>query len=102
MFSFVLDQAAVVTVTIVREESGHRIGKSCVVGRRGAGKPVCVRSYVALMLGRRARDGINKLPFTGRVRGRALHSGAYRATFVAESLAGSSPLSTISFRVVSH
>ncbi len=102
LFSFVLDQAAVVTVTITREESGHRIGKSCVVGRRGAGKPACVRSYVAMMLGRRARDGVNKLPFTGRVRGRALKSGAYRATFTAESLAGSSPASTISFRVVAH
>ena len=61
-----------------------------------------MRSYVALMLGRRAGDGINKLLFTGRVRGKALHSGAYRATFIAESLAGSSPLSTISFRVVPH
>ena len=55
VFSFVLDQPAVVSVMFIREESGHRIGKSCVVGRRGAGKPACVRSYVALMIGRRAR-----------------------------------------------
>ena len=102
VFSFVLDQPAVVSVTFIREESGHRIGKSCVVGRRGAGKPACVRSYVAMMLGRQARNGLNRLLFTGRVRGRALHPGAYRATFIGESLAGSSIASTISFRVVAH
>ncbi len=102
VFSFVLDQPAVVTVTFFREESGHQVGKSCVVGRRGAGKPACVRSYVAMMLGRRARNGLNRLLFTGRVRGRALHPGAYRATFIGESLAGSSIASTISFRVVAH
>ncbi len=102
VFSFVLDQPAVVTVAFVREESGHRIGKSCVVGRRGAGKPACVRTYVAMMLGRRARNGLNRLLFTGRIRGRALQPGAYRATFTGESLAGSSTPSTIAFRVVSH
>ncbi len=102
VFSFVLDQPAVVTVAFIREESGHRIGKSCVVGRRGAGKPACVRTYVAMMLGRRSRNGLNRLLFTGRVRGRALHPGAYRATFTGESLAGSSTPSTISFRVVAH
>lgn len=102
VFSFVLDQPAVVTVAFVREESGHRIGKSCVVGRRGAGKPACVRTYVAMMLGRRAANGLNRLLFTGRVRGRALQPGAYRATFIGESLAGSSTPSTISFRVVAH
>ncbi len=102
VFSFVLDQPAVVTIAFVREESGHLIGKSCVVGRRGAGKPACVHSYVAMMLGRRARNGLNRLLFTGRVRGRALRPGAYRATFIGESLAGSSTPSTISFRVVAH
>lgn len=102
VFSFALDQPAVVTVAFIREESGHRIGKSCVVGRRGAGKPACVRSHVAMMLGRRARTGLNRLPFSGRVRGTALSPGAYRATFIAESLAGSSASSAISFRVVAH
>jgi len=102
VFSFVLDQPAVVTVTFIREESGHMIGKSCVVGRRGAGKPACVRSHVAMMLGRRSRTGLNRLLFTGRVRGRALHPGAYRATFRAESLAGTSAPSSISFRVVAR
>jgi phosphodiesterase/alkaline phosphatase D-like protein len=102
VFSFDLDQPAVVGITFIREESGHRIGKSCVVGRRGAGKPACVRSSVAMMLGRRARNGLNRLLFTGRVRGRALSPGAYRAVFIAESLAGSSTPSTISFRVVPH
>jgi len=102
VFSFVLDQPAVVGVTFIREQSGHRIGKSCVVGRRGAGKPACVRSSVAMALGRRARSGLNRFLFTGRVRGKALRPGAYRAMFIAESLAGSSTPSTISFRVVAH
>ncbi|HTQ68764.1 MAG TPA: hypothetical protein VMI13_08750 [Solirubrobacteraceae bacterium] len=102
VFSFALDQAAVVTVTFIREESGHLIGKSCVVGRRGAGKPACIRSHVAMRLARRSRTGVNRLPFTGRVRGRALPPGAYRATFTAESLAGSSAPVSISFRVVAH
>ena len=102
VFSFVLDQPAVVSMAFIREESGHLIGKSCVVGRRGAGKPACVRSHVAMMLGRRARNGLNRLLFTGRVRGKALRPGAYRATFIAASLAGSSTASTISFRVVPH
>ncbi len=53
-------------------------------------------------LGRRALYGLNKLPFTGRVRGKALRPGAYRATFTAESLAGGSSPATISFRVVAH
>ena len=102
VFSFVLDQPAVVGVVFIREESGHLLGKHCVVGRGGRGKPACVHTSVAMTLGRRALYGLNKLPFTGRVRGKALRPGAYRATFTAESLAGGSSPATISFRVVAH
>ncbi len=102
VFSFALDQPAVVGVVFIHEESGHLIGKHCVVGRGGRGKPACVHTSLAMTLGRRALYGLNKLPFTGRVRGKALRPGAYRATFTAESLAGASSPATISFRVVAH
>jgi hypothetical protein len=47
-----------------------------------------------------ARPGPNKLKFTGRIAGKALKPGHYRAVFVAVDSAGASRPKTLSFTIV--
>ena len=49
---------------------------------------------------RTARVGLNKIAFSGRIRGHALCPGRYRAAFTAANTAGTSALRALSFRVV--
>ncbi|MDX6697475.1 MAG: hypothetical protein QOE65_872 [Solirubrobacteraceae bacterium] len=79
-FAFALDQDAQVRVAIAR-----------IVGRR--------RIAVATLT-RAARAGLNHIAFTGRVRGRALAPGRYRATFTASTAGGISPGRALRFTVV--
>ena len=44
--------------------------------------------------------GLNRIAFSGRIRGRALSAGFYRAAFTAANTAGSSALRALSFRIV--
>jgi hypothetical protein len=51
-------------------------------------------------LTRSAHVGLNKLPFSGRVRGEQLTPGGYGAVFAAKSSGGSSTAKTLRFKVV--
>jgi hypothetical protein len=94
VFSFRLNQAAAVTVVISATTSCRR--------RTAAphGKPRCPRAIATLTRG--AHAGANRLTFTGRIRGRPLKPGHYRAVFVATNTGGSSAPTTLQFRIVAR
>ena len=100
-FSFRLDQPATVTLRIQRKLPGRRVGRVC---RRPTlllrSRPRCTRLVLKATLRRTARVGLNRIRFSGRIRGRALRPGRYRAAFTAANAAGTSPLRALSFRIV--
>jgi hypothetical protein len=51
-------------------------------------------------LTRSAHPGFNKLPFSGRIRGKPLKPGDYRAVFAATSAGGNSAPNALRFRIV--
>jgi hypothetical protein len=92
-FSFDLSAAATARIAIARRHPGTKRGRRCVAPH---GKPRrhCTRLVTVGTLVRAARAGADKIPFGGRLKGRALHPGIYRATLTATSVAGArtSPL----------
>lgn len=100
-FSFELNELATVTIDIQRRLPGHETVHGCgsAKGRRGGTR---CSSYVTLAtLTRRAHPGANEVAFSGRVRGKALSPGRYRAVFAASPAGAASRTRTISFRIVS-
>ena len=102
-FRFAVNEASDVTVTIERALPGRRVGRSCrrPTRRLRRARP-CTRYVRVGLLARAARPGRrNTISFSGRARGRALRSGAYRARLVAEDAAQNrSRERRVSFRVV--
>jgi hypothetical protein len=90
IFSFGLDQAATVTVLITTKTR-------C---RHTHSKRRCARAIARLT--RSAHEGVNKLPFSGRIQGRPLRPGDYRAVFTAASAGVSSTPKILRFRVVAR
>jgi virginiamycin B lyase len=82
-FSFRLDQAATIKVRIQRKLAGG--------GLRTKGT-----------LSRSRGTGANRMRFTGRVSGRALKPGRYRAVFTATNAAGKSAPRALSFTIVAR
>jgi hypothetical protein len=102
-FSFRLSQPAVVTVRIQRKLPGRRVGRVCrAPSRLLRFRPRCTRLVLRATLRRTARVGLNRIAFSGRIRGRALPAGYYRAAFTATNSAGSSALRALSFRIVAR
>jgi hypothetical protein len=101
VFSFQLDQSATVRVALQTNAPGRRVGRTC----RGASrtlrsKPRCTRTITIAVLTRSAHAGLNKVAFSGRIRGRALKPARYQAAFTAIDRAGGGPPSTLGFTVV--
>jgi hypothetical protein len=59
-----------------------------------------VRLVTKATLRRSARVGLSRIAFSGRIRGRALPAGRYRATFTAANSAGTSQPRALGFRIV--
>lgn len=97
-----LSEAASVTATIVKSVSGRRSGKKCVApGKAKPGAAKCTRYVTKGGLTLSAKQGPNKFPFSGKLKGKALPPGAYQATFVARDAAGNSSSSrTAAFTIV--
>lgn len=103
VFSFRLDQAATVKIAIQTSARGRRVGRSCrAESRRLRSRPRCTRTITIATLTRTARAGLNRVAFSGRIRGRALRPGHYQAAFTAIDRAGASPTRTLRFTVVSR
>jgi hypothetical protein len=99
-FAFELSAPATARIAIARRLPGAKRGKRCVAPRRKPRRH-CTRWRTVGTLTRPARPGTDKVPFPGRLNGRPLHPGTYRATLTATSSAGahSDPLS-LTFVVV--
>ncbi|MBV9000978.1 MAG: hypothetical protein JO304_18085, partial [Solirubrobacterales bacterium] len=91
-FLFALDQPAIVTIVITTSAKCRR------TTRRMARNLRCARTVARLT--RSAHAGFNKLAFSGRIRGKPLKPGYYRAVFAATSAGGSSEPETLRFRIV--
>jgi hypothetical protein len=101
-FRFTLSEAARVRVVVARKTAGRRVGGRCLAAtpaRRKRAK--CTRYVTVGSISVSAVAGRNSVKFSGRLKGRALASGAYRASFTAtDAAAQRSAVRTVSFRVV--
>jgi hypothetical protein len=88
-FVFGLDQPATVTIVIATSASCGRSTRRMIR---------CARTVATLT--RSAHAGFNKLAFSGRIRGKPLKPGDYRAVFAATSAGGSSAPEVLRFRIV--
>ena len=102
VFSFTLDTAGTVKIAIQRAMPGRRSGGRCrKPSRRLRRKPACTRWVTQHTLTRSAHAGVNRVPYTGRVRGKALRPGRHRAVFTATAPGFSrSTATTVKFRIV--
>jgi hypothetical protein len=91
-FLFELDQPATVAIVITTSAKCRRTTP------RTARDPRCVRTVARLT--RSAHAGFNKVAFSGRIRGKPLKPGDYRAVFAAASAGGSSAPEALRFRIV--
>jgi hypothetical protein len=100
-FRYTLDKTAGVLIALQRPLAGRVHGKSCVaVTRTNQRARKCTRWVTFALLGvRSARAGANQLKFAGRVKGRLLGVGSYRAIVVAVNAAGWSKTRSAGFKV---
>jgi hypothetical protein len=105
-FRYTLSEAALVTITIERQLPGRRVrvrGKArCVKPtRRNTHARKCKRYRRAGKLSEQEQAGSQSMHFSGRLRGRPLRPGRYRARIVAvDSLGARSSEPRLAFRVV--
>jgi len=101
VFSFRLDQPATIKVAIQTTARGRRVGRACKPeSHKLRHKPRCTRTVTIATLIRSAHAGLNKIGFTGRIRGKALKPGRYKAVFTAVDAAGASARQSLSFTIV--
>jgi hypothetical protein len=85
-FKFTLKAPGKVTIAITRRVPGARLGKRTV--------------KVVTLTRAKLRNGRHTIPFSGRIRKRALEPGAYSATLRARNAKGRSKPVTVRFSVV--
>jgi hypothetical protein len=100
-FRYTLDKPAAVLIALQRPLAGRLQGRSCVaVTRKNRRAHTCTRWVTLALLGvKSARTGANQLKFAGRVRGRLLGVGGYRAIVAAVNAAGWSKTRSAGFKV---
>ena len=100
-FRYTLDKPAGVLIGLQRSLAGRLHGKSCVgVTRTNRRARKCTRWVtLALLSVKSARAGANQLKFAGRVKGRLLGVGSYRAIVAAVNAAGWSKTRSAGFKV---
>jgi hypothetical protein len=100
-FSFRLDLPATVNIIIQTTSHGRRVGRSCKPeSHKLRHRRRCLRTVTIATLTRIGHSGLNRIPFSGRVRGKALKPGHYRAMFNTTDSAGSSTRQSLSFTIV--
>ncbi len=89
-FRFALSEPAGVKIQIERARPGRKVGKRCKKPTpKLAERPRCKRFTGAGERGFQGRSaGVNKIAFNGKVSGRALKPGSYRATIRATDAVG--------------
>lgn len=101
-FRYSLSEPAAVTFAIERRMSGRRVKGTCRARTRSnTGRPSCTRFGRVGSFRARAGVGANATPFSGRMAGKPLRPGAYRALVGAVDAAGNrSRRATASFTVL--
>jgi Domain of unknown function (DUF4394) len=101
-FRFKLSEPASVRIAFARATAGRRVGRSCLTATRARrGRRKCTRYVAVGSISASRSAGRGTLKFSGRIGGRALTPGSYRASLTAKDAIGQrSPVRTVSFRVV--
>lgn len=98
---FTLSEAARVTIRIDALLPGRRLRGRCVPPRRAPRGRVCTRAIRRGALTRAGDQGANRVAITGRLRGKRLPPGPYRATLRAKDPAGNlSAARRVTFRIL--
>jgi hypothetical protein len=99
VFSYRLDQVAAVTIDVRKVKAGRLVkGKCKKRKRKNAKKKKC--DLTAHKLFRKGKSGKNSVPYSGRVKGKALKVGKYKAVFTATAEGGKSRSASVGFRIV--
>jgi hypothetical protein len=98
---FNLNKPAVVNIAVARSTVGRRVGARCrATTKANRKRPKCTRLVVAGLLSRTGTAGSNTSKFHGRVGGKLLKPGHYRASATAlDSALQGSALAKASFKV---
>jgi hypothetical protein len=100
--SYLLSEAARVRISLARKLPGRRVGRRCVrPTRANRARRRCTRLRVVGVLAITSGQGRTRRRFSGRVRGRKLAPGPYRAALTARTTGALHPsrLRTFSFSV---
>ncbi|HEY2769433.1 MAG TPA: hypothetical protein VGI87_02650 [Solirubrobacteraceae bacterium] len=100
--SYSLSEPSTVKIRIARKAAGRKVHGSCRApsGKNRGGRH-CTRYVTVATLTRHGAQGINIVPFSGRIRHRALKPGGYRASVTAKDAAGNtSKASSAVFTIV--
>jgi hypothetical protein len=90
-----------VKIAIQTTARGRRVGRSCKPeSHKLRRKRRCTRTLAIGTLTRSGHVGLNRVSFTGRIGGKALKPGRYRAVFTAIDTAGKSAPRSLSFTIV--
>ncbi len=99
VFTYQLNQDAAITVEMNRVKAGRLVGKKCKRRTKAnAKKKKCDLTEHKLF--RKGKKGKNTLPYTGRVKGKALRPGAHVAVFTAKAPGGKPKSDSVGFRIV--
>ncbi len=101
-FRYSVNEAATVRFGIERRMNGHRIGKICKPPpARGKPGTKCIAYKRIGSRTQKAKAGKNRLKWNGRLKGKPLSPGSYRATVIATDKAGGrSAPKTVGFRIL--
>lgn len=103
-FVYSLSKPATVTITIASAKPGRTVGRRCQPSTRlNRARRRCTRHIRIGTLRHRGSQAANRVSFNGRIGGRKLSPGRYRATAVARDPAGNaSAPTTTSFTIVAR
>jgi hypothetical protein len=101
-FRYTLSEAARVVFTIDRSSTGRKAGKRCVKQTRANRKrKKCTRFARAGRFAVNGVAGANRHKFSGRIGGKTLKPGSYRATLVATDASGNASVAKrLTFKIV--
>jgi CSLREA domain-containing protein len=101
LFSFTLNQAAIVKIKLSAQKPGRQQGRKCKpLSTQLQAHPRCTRSVGVATLTRSGIPGLNLVSFSGRLPHKVLSPGRYQAVFTARNAGGTSGPQTIGFLIV--
>jgi hypothetical protein len=88
-FRFTLSESAKVRIVFERRTGGRRVGGKCLAPTRARrNRRACTRYVAVSSISPSGVAGRNSVKFSGRLKGRPLAVGSYRATLTATDVAG--------------